>query len=85
MELGRVEVGAVGPDQSVALWINAHLTEELGLGEGSVNFSNENRPEVDDLFGGIGEANPEGVIAEVLERRDSVDLVGHGTTSTARS
>ena len=39
VESGRIEIGAVGPDQGADLRVDLYLVEDLGVTQGAINFT----------------------------------------------
>lgn len=63
----RVEVGVVGPDESVDFGVNAHLIEQGQVTQRAVVVAVENGFEVDDLLGVVVEEDAEGVVVDYYE------------------
>jgi hypothetical protein len=76
-----VEVGTVGPNQSVDFGIDAHLIEEPKIAQGAKEFAGENGTEVDQLFGVVIEANTQRVWRFDLEGANSVNGMYHDVSS----
>ena len=78
MKSGRVEVGAVRPNQSVHFRVDAHAVEKTELMEWPVQFTRENRLKVNSLIGAIIETDAKYVRCNDLKPRDFVNRMTHG-------
>jgi hypothetical protein len=67
MERGGIEVGAVGPNESVDFRINSHLIEYGQISQRPKKLSGQYWPKVNHLLGVVIELDPQGVIRFYLE------------------
>jgi hypothetical protein len=77
MQRGRVEIRSIGPGQCVRFGIDRDATKEAKIAERTVQFSHEDRAEIDYLLGPIIEVNAESIGRDWLKGNNSVNRVSH--------
>ena len=73
MQRGRVEVGAIRPDQRMSFEIDPNLIEQRQVAQRPEQLSGQNRLKIDGLFHAIVESDAQRVWGDNLERRDPVE------------
>jgi hypothetical protein len=68
MQRGRIEIRPIGPSQCVRFWIDRDASKDARIAERTVQFSHEDRAEIDCLLGPIIEVDAESI------GRDRLDL-----------
>jgi hypothetical protein len=74
---GRIEVGAVWPNERMGLWVYSNLIKECEFSQGSEQFSTEHRTKIDGLLRSIVETHPQDVSGNDLEFHHTIDSMPH--------
>jgi len=77
MKCGRIEIGAVGPDQSVNFWINPHPIKDRQVSQRSEQNSGKNGLKVDYLIGIVLKPNAQHIRTLDRECSDAVNRMRH--------
>jgi len=77
VQRGRIEIGPIGPDQSMNLRVDSNLIENGQIPEGSKQLTRKHGMEIDQLFRAIVELHPQSIGGHVLERFDSINRMQH--------
>jgi hypothetical protein len=64
---GGIEIGTVGPNQSMDFGIDSHLIENGQVAQWTEKLSGQDGQKIDQLFGVVIELDPQGVIRFYLE------------------
>ena len=70
-----IEVRSIGPDQSVNLWIQPDVSEQVGILQRAIQLANQHRSKIDGLLRAIRELDTQSMDAYALEGGDPMEGV----------
>lgn len=79
VQIGGIEVGVVRPNQCPHFGVESHLVEKRQVAEGTVNFSMQDRLEVNGLFGVVVEFHPQSVGGNNLKFGNMINGMFHSS------
>jgi hypothetical protein len=72
-----IKICSIRPDQSMDLWIQSNLTEEMWIAERAIQRSSEDRSEIDLTLQAVTECDSKAMWANNLEIGDAMEGVNH--------